>query len=79
MSSFSKSWKHLYIYNVESLLEKRKARTWGCGTRPGDLGTVKEDRFQVMGEIQGDLKKKKKQKKFLINDIEKILKCVRSV
>lgn len=60
MSSFSKSWKHLYIYNVESLLEKRKARTWGCGTRPGDLGTVKEDRFQVMGEIQGDLKKKKK-------------------
>ena len=41
MSPFSKSWKHLYIYNLESLLEKRKAKKWGQGARRGDLGTVK--------------------------------------
>lgn len=75
MSPFSKSWKHLYIYNLESLLEKRKAKTWGQGARRGDLGTVKGERFQVTGERQWF----KKQRKLWINYIEKILKCVRSV
>lgn len=56
MSPFSKSWKHLYIYNLESLLEKRKAKTWGQGARRGDLGTVKGERFQVTGERHSDLK-----------------------
>lgn len=60
-----------------SSLRREKQEHGGGGQGRGDLGTVKEDRFQVMREMTVVIKKKKK--KFLINDIEKILKCVRSV
>lgn len=52
MSSFSKSWKHLYTYNVESLLEKRKARTRGQGTRPEDLGKLRKTDFKLWGKYR---------------------------
>ena len=42
----------MYTYNVESLLEKRKARTRGQGTRPEDLGKLRKTDFKLWGKYR---------------------------
>lgn len=53
MSSFSNV-GNICTYTMLKSSGEEKSKNMGWGTRPGDLGTVKEDRFQVMREIQGD-------------------------